>query len=327
MPSDFIRAIIVCGSNQRAGLALVAAFVVMAGGVGCSRSTQPAGPDLTLAFAARSALVNDAVVGAAAVDIEASAGVVTLRGLVASADERQRAVALVRAVPGVARVDDELVVSTTAADSPPASDAAREDIRPAKPPSNRSALPSEDASPPGRHLAVGGTLTVPTQTINALSGHLAFGPAFRLGRGGGWHPAFSWTRVRSDLPEPSPGADPFGQLRISAVAGGIGHEFTHERWSIDPAVMLGYGFNHVRLDPGFTVPRDVRLLVAASGAPVALGGATLWIETTSRVSIGLSSGYLFCRPDTTWLDGERFIRRRLKADVWLASVSVAYWVF
>lgn len=323
---------ILCASNDqwgrtrlRAGV-LGLALLIAAGG--CSRALDPSAGDVSLALAARTALVNDPAVGAAPIDVHARDGVVTLHGLVASPDEKRHALAVVGAVPGVARVDDRLRVSSdpspTIASPPSALMPTPESPRDR---GRQSALAAEDTSPPGRHVALGGTFTVPTQTINALSGNVAIGPAFRFGRGGGWHPAFSWTRVRSDLAEPAPGADPFGQLRISAVAGGLGHEFTSERWSLDPAVLVGWGFTHVRLDPGFLVPREVRLPVASSGIPVALASATLWLEATDRVSVGFSSGYLFCRPNSTWLDGDRFIRRRLTADVWLASVSVAYWIF
>jgi hyperosmotically inducible periplasmic protein len=66
--------------------------------------------DIQLAAAVRRALVKDDALSSQAHNIKlvASNGVVTLRGPVASADEKSRVQTAVSAVPGVVRVDNQL---------------------------------------------------------------------------------------------------------------------------------------------------------------------------------------------------------------------------
>jgi hypothetical protein len=215
----------------------------------------------------------------------------------------------------VGRVENHLTISTQPSEVPVPGSAAA------------SALPAETPPPPARYLAVGAHLVVPTQSSDTLDGAVSLGPVFRLGRGRGWRPVFVWTRLRSDLPPVVADAEPFGELRMSTLTLGLGYAIAGDAWSFSPSLTAGYSFNHMRLDPGFVVPQDVSLPVAASGSPAVLAGTTLWIEATRRVSVGVSAGYLFARPQSTWLDGDRFTRRRLHADAWLTGVSIAYWVF
>jgi osmotically-inducible protein OsmY len=70
--------------------------------------------DIKLVAAVRRAVVNDKTLSMAAHNIKLNAanGIVTLRGPVASADEKARLEADVRGVPGVSRVDNQLDVKT-----------------------------------------------------------------------------------------------------------------------------------------------------------------------------------------------------------------------
>jgi len=69
--------------------------------------------DIKLAADVRSAIVKDKSLSTKAhnVKLVASAGTVTLRGPVASADEKAKIAALVTAVPGVTRVDNQLDIA------------------------------------------------------------------------------------------------------------------------------------------------------------------------------------------------------------------------
>ena len=70
--------------------------------------------DIKLVAAVRRAVVNDKTLSMAAHNIKLNAanGIVTLRGPVASADEKAKLEADVRGVPGVSRVDNQLDVKT-----------------------------------------------------------------------------------------------------------------------------------------------------------------------------------------------------------------------
>jgi hypothetical protein len=280
---------------------------------GCARTAGPALADMSLAFAVRTALVNDEAAGGAPVEVRVREGVVTLSGRVASQDERDRVVGLAGRVPGVARVDDRLTVSVADATGEPAT-------------RRGGALVHDEPVRVPRFIAAGASLQVPLAQTGTLDGLPSFGPAFRFGRGEHWRPAFAVVRVRADLP-PAPGTSAFGDLRMTAVMVGLGYTFARDRVSVAPTITAGYSFNHVRLDPGSTVPQDASLPVAAAGSPAVLPAATLWLEVSPRISVGLSSGYLFTRPRATWLEGDRFARRPLKADTVLVGISAVYWIF
>lgn len=273
--------------------------------------------DMTLAFAVRTALVNDANVGAAPIEVFARDGVVTLDGRVATAEERARIVAIARGVAGVRRVDSRITLATPAAGDP---------TEPPDTTPRQSTLPPHDPWPPTRYFAVGGAVEQPRMRSDDLDGLWSLGPTFRFGRGSGPGLTFGYSRLRADLP-PTPGTSAFGDLRLSLVTAGLAYGITTERWTLTPSVSAGYSFNHVRLDPGFAVPADTSLPVAADGSVVFMPGLTLWREVSPRVSIGLSASYVLTRPQASWLEGDRFVRRRLTADAVVVGVRAAYWVF
>ncbi|MGE3842121.1 MAG: BON domain-containing protein [Vicinamibacterales bacterium] len=303
-----------CGDHVCARRPLTGVIALLVLCAACSQATQPGIGDTTIAFAVRTALVNDASVGSAPIDVVVRDGVVTLTGLVASGIERDRALTLARRVEGVLRVDDRLNVSSVA-DAPQAS-------------SELPALPP-DVSAPGQHLGIGAAFTKPTNVTGMLEASSSFSPAFRFGRGGSWHPVVNWVRLRSGLRAETGNGnnDPLSELRMSVVAIGLGYGFTGERISVNPGVSIGYSFTHVRLDPGFRSPNGTALPVAATGAPAMVAGTTVWFETTRRMSVGFNGGYILVRPQSTWLLDGRFERRPLRADAWVAGVGLAYWVF
>jgi hypothetical protein len=179
---------------------LLAALVLAPG---CSRTIGLPVEDMTLAFAVRTALVNDTEVGAAPVEVVARDGVITLDGRVATSGERDRIVDLARAVGGVRRVESRITLGAPSVAEPEdtPTDAARQ----------RSALPPADPWPPSRHFAIGGAVERSYTQSGALDGRWSIGPAFRFGRGSGLRPTFSIAWLRSDLP-PTSDTDTFGSL-------------------------------------------------------------------------------------------------------------------
>ena len=66
--------------------------------------------DATVTTRVKTAFINDAVIGAARIDVDTLKGVVTLSGRVASKDQEARAIELARAVKGVIDVKSTLLI-------------------------------------------------------------------------------------------------------------------------------------------------------------------------------------------------------------------------
>ena len=96
----------------------IVAVFILASAAGCSsrsRITTPVasaaqGDEVALAARVKTALLNDATVGKHRIDVHVAGADVRLAGRVATAAERDRAVELARAVPGVRAVTSELVI-------------------------------------------------------------------------------------------------------------------------------------------------------------------------------------------------------------------------
>lgn len=304
------------GKGRRPVGRLAVLFAILAGVTACSRVTGPSLADMTLAVAVRTALVNDPVVGVAPIEVRVSQGVVMLTGRVATADEHARVLSLVHGVEGVTRVDARLTIAAAPLEvQVPTDDAGR-----------LSAIPPPDPWPPSRHFAVGGAFEFPRMRSGTLDGLTSIWPTFRFGRGSGLKPALLFTRFRADLP-PSPGTDAFGDLRLTVVGAGLSYAMTNRDWSLTPTVAGAYSFNHIRLDPGFSVPVGTSLPAAVDDSFAFVANLTLWHEVAPRVSIGVSAGYYFTRPRASWLEGNVFTRRRLNADAIVFGIRAAYWVF
>ncbi len=78
--------------------------------VGCAAMTGRQSPgeavsDSAITTKVKASLLADSVLGATAIDVDTTAGVVSLTGFVTSEQERQRAAQLAQSVEGVKRVD------------------------------------------------------------------------------------------------------------------------------------------------------------------------------------------------------------------------------
>jgi osmotically-inducible protein OsmY len=91
----------------KAQVAIVLALLIC---VGCSAMTgrQSAGAaanDTALTTKVKSSLLADSMVGALALDVDTTEGVVSLNGITKTEQERQRAIQVAQTVEGVKRVD------------------------------------------------------------------------------------------------------------------------------------------------------------------------------------------------------------------------------
>jgi hyperosmotically inducible periplasmic protein len=91
----------------KAQAALVMAVLIL---VGCAAMTGRQSPgaavsDASITTKVKSSLLADSMVGALAIDVDTTEGVVSLNGIVNSEAERMRAVQVAQAVDGVKRVD------------------------------------------------------------------------------------------------------------------------------------------------------------------------------------------------------------------------------
>lgn len=92
---------------MKAQVAIVLAALIF---VGCTAMTGRQSPgaavsDTSLTTRVKSSLLADSVVGALAIDVDTTEGVVSLNGITTTEQERQRAIQVARSVEGVRRVD------------------------------------------------------------------------------------------------------------------------------------------------------------------------------------------------------------------------------
>jgi hyperosmotically inducible protein len=81
---------------------------------GCAKPQRPVRPgavdDAVLSTRVKTVFINDPAIGGARIDVDTSAGVVTLSGRVKSKDEEARAVELARTIKGVTDVKSTLQI-------------------------------------------------------------------------------------------------------------------------------------------------------------------------------------------------------------------------
>ena len=87
----------------RPRLPIVVALVMVVA-AGCATTVERSVGDATIATRVRTAILNDPILSGAVVEVEASQGIVTLTGKVASASVADRAAVVARTVEGVVDV-------------------------------------------------------------------------------------------------------------------------------------------------------------------------------------------------------------------------------
>ena len=223
--------------------------VVVAGcGARSGRVGSAAVADAQTAVRVKTALVNDAVLGTLPIDVRAEAGVVTLHGNVNSAGEVDLALALVRGVAGVVRVESALTVGV----SDGTVDDRRRRTRPAdRTVATRPRLPALAPRPeegPLRIVGLGASVRVTRPSETGLARSLVVGPLLRLRPRNGLGPtvAFNWTNTGIETgPEGRPGLAAIG---LRPVMGGVEVGKARGRFWAGASIVAGYSFNKLSID-------------------------------------------------------------------------------
>ena len=302
------------GVRRSAWTRLILAAVTVCSG--CARAINPlAVEDALTAVRVQTALVNDAQLGIRAIEVSVSRGIARLSGVVASRDEADRAARIAGAVAGVIRVDADLRVrpglQARATSGPAALD--------------RSA----GVDPPGvgSLVAVGASVSPRYAPDATLDARLSIGPLLRLGSGSGLGPAIGFSWFSADLAAPGGPSDPevrAGRLSVKPVMGGLSYRVRRGRWSADASVVAGVAFNSF----------DLKAAAADRSIPVAVRdsfawrpGTSVWHDTTARIAVNASFGYVVTRPRVTFLEGGELRARAVRADTAILSLGVVYKLF
>ena len=296
----------------RRGIAALVLLVAAASvSAGCAARSRTAIENAQTAVRVKTALVNDVEIGTLPIDVEAAGGVVTLEGTVRTPDQIDRALAIARAVQGVARVESALVVGDP---FPPVA-------RPVPP---LPALAPRPREGPLRLIGAGASVRLNNPAGDALARELDIGPILRLRTGNGLGPtiAFNWTNTAI---ETSPtGLPALARVRIRPVMAGVQYGFTRGRLGAGASVVAGYAFNNLDIDETAVGPGRA---VDVGNSFVWRPGATLWYDVTPRIGINLFGGYLFTRPKVTFVSDTSVETHRMRANSVVISVGMAYWIF
>lgn len=296
---------------RRAITALILLLVAASASAGCAARSRTAVENAQTAVRVKTALVNDVELGTLPIDVQAAGGVVTLEGTVLTAAQIDRALAVALRVQGVARVESVLVVGDP---DPP--------VARATPP--LPALAPRPREGPLRLIGAGASVRLNNPAGDALAQKLDIGPILRLRSGNGLAPtiAFNWTNAEI---EASPiGLPALASVRIRPVMAGVQYGFTRGRLGAGASIVAGYAFNNLDIDKS----------VAGSGRAVDVDnsfvwrpGVTLWYDVTQRIGINVFGGYLFTRPEVTFVSDTEVVTHRLRANAVVVSVGMAYWIF
>lgn len=303
-----------------AAAAAVAVALTVMTATGCSRAipVQPeAIEDARLVVRVKTALVNDAELGPRLIEVRVARGVVTLNGLVGSTAEADRAVTLVRGIPGVLEVRSQLVVG-----QPSALQARAEREIGAPPPVRR--IEQELSASRNRLVAVGASLGSQQPTNGRLDSNATFGPMVRLGmgRGLGLGIGFSWFRTDITSEDAS---ETLGRITVRPLMAGVNYTLNDQaRWALTLSMVAGLAINSFAIQES-TVRDDLALGVDNSFAM--RPGVSLWYDINSRTAFNVFSGYVITRPGMTFLEEGQFVRRSVRADAAVFSVGLAWKLF
>jgi hyperosmotically inducible protein len=287
---------------------------------GCDRpiEVQPqAVEDAQVGVRVKTAIVNDAQLGPRVIEVRVTRGLVILSGLVASAEEAARAVAIARSVTGVTDVRSQLVVREK-----PELPATLEADEARDPPAR---LDDEIVSAGQRRLlAVGASVNTRHPSNDSLASTVTAGPLLRLGAGRGLGLALGFSWFQTDLSSNS-SPDPLGRITIRPVMGGLSYTLTDQtRVALSLSMVGGMAFNSFTLR-GATV-RDV-LALETSNSVAVRPGVSVWFDLNSRAAVNVFSGYVITRPEVTFLEHGQFATRSVRADTAVLNVGLAYKVF
>ncbi len=293
----------------------VAIAVMMA--AGCTRAVQvqPAAiEDARLGARVKTALVNDAELGPRIIEVRVNGGIVTLSGLVGSAEEAERAISLARRVAGASEVRSQLVVSRSSALREAAEGAA---------PAPRPRTVPESSATRNRRVAVGASLASVHPSNSRLGSSMRVGPMARLGVGRGLAIDLGFSWFSSDLSAET--AETLGRLTVRPMMAGLSYTLNDQaHWALSVSMVAGLALNNFTLQES-TVRDGLALDVDNSFAM--RPGVSLWYDINSRAAVNVFSGYVITRPGMTFLENGQFTRRSVRADAAVLSVGLAYKLF
>ena len=278
---------------------------------GQAANAQTAVADALTAVRVKTAIVNDVDLGELPIEVHASAGVVTLEGIVRTADQIDRAVALTERVPGVTRVESALVVGDP--------DPLAEQGRPRLP-----ALAPRPTEGPLRLIAAGGTMRLTRASSDFLESIQSIRPVFRFRSSTGFGPAVSFRGVEV-APDAAGGAQPaLAALRLRPIMAGMEYSLVSGRVTFGAGILGGYSFNRLNVD---TARAGASRAIAAANSFVIQPQVDAWFDITQRVGLTLQVGYLVSRPKVTFLNDDIVTTERIPVNAVVLSAGLAYWIF
>jgi hypothetical protein len=298
-------------------LPVAALLLVGVCSAGCSAAIDPiAIADAQTAVRVKTLIVNDPELGEHAITVSVTRGRVVLSGLVASAQQAERAVQLSRGVAGVQEVRSELRIGAAAVPA-----AVPESRAP-----QRQPVPLDDPQDVERGpllLAVGAALGWSDPSAGAFLSRFTVSPLFKLGWGRGIGPAIGFGWFQADV-DAAAQRESQSRVHLKPVMAGVGYTMASSRVSVSPSIVVGVSFNSLTItDTG-----------AASGVPVEVDnslawrtGVSAWFDLGGRAALNVSTGYLMTGLRVTFLDGGRLVKRDARGDATLVHVGLAYRLF
>ena len=297
--------------HRRVTAALALVVVAAVGFAGCATRSRTLVTDAQTAVRVKTVLVNDPELGTLPIDVRARRGVVTLEGIVRSAAEIDRALALARGVEGVARVESALAVG----DPDPL--VARGE--PALP-----ALAPRPDDGPLRLIGAGASVRITQPAGDALAGGFDIGPIVRLRPRDGLGPTIAFNWMDAEIGTGPTGHAALAAVRLRPVMAGLEYGIVRGRLAAGASIVAGYAFNSLDIDAALAGPGRA---VAVGNSFVWRPGVSLWYDVAPRIGINLFGGYLFTRPEATFASDTSVVRHRMRANAVVVSAGVAYWIF
>ena len=310
---------------SRVVTACTAGLVICAFVSGCSAAVdRVAIEDAQTAARVKTALVNDAELGASAIEVLVEYGVVQLAGRVRTQTDADRAAAVARSVPGVRGVALALQVGgeapTILPDARARSRAAPTDNVPEIVPTDN--VPDIEGDPD--LLAVGVSVGLSHPRSPALEPRVAISPVIKLGSGEGLGVAvgFDWFQAEVQL-APS-GAAAMTRIHVKPIMVGLSYTLDSNRVSLAPSIVAGYAFNSLSVTDRGAV---ATLPVEVDNSLAWRFGASAWFDVSRRFALNVSGGYLMTRLRLTVLEDSSLVKRNQRGDTAIAHVGLAYRLF
>lgn len=267
--------------------------------------------DALLAVRVKTAIVNDADLGELPIDVRAVAGVVTLEGIVRTADEADSAVALAQRVAGVARVESALEVGDP--------DPLAEQRRPRLP-----ALAPRPTEGPMRLIAAGGTIQL-TRASGAFRDRIrSLRPVFRFRSSTGLGPAVSFRGGEVALESAGGAQSALAAVRLRPVMAGLNYSLVTGRVTLGAGVVAGYSFNSLSVETARAGPGRA---IAVTNSFAIQPKLDVWFDVTRRIGLTLGAGYLVSRPKVTFASDDIVSTERIPINTVVLSAGLAYWIF